>query len=304
MKHHTMFLLIFSLVVFLMSGCNIFDWTSENKEEAFYQGLEFFNDGKFTRAKEKFAEAMESDPNRSDYRYYHAKAVVFEADLNFFAIAQHIIEIDTSSVVGVTLPLYTKDRDLSLEQDATNKNQIYGVSSICRNDINPIYREQTHGDIKAVDIYFDYSILSMALALLRLRDTNGDGVIDADDFYFEIHKSADGNYTFDLLAVRDFLLNPDNRAGFNKTLLNAVGYFLDGVSSLLKTVGNDTTYFNQIDLLALLDNVSDAANRYQIDDDIDNDGDGLIDEEILNGINDDGDEWVDEDVGIVPSINF
>jgi len=32
----------------------------------------------------------------------------------------------------------------------------------------------------------------MALALLRLRDTNGDGMIGIDDFYFEIHKSGEG----------------------------------------------------------------------------------------------------------------
>jgi len=300
MKRYFSFLTAFSLLLILIAGCNIFDWTSENKEEAFYKGLEFFNDGNFTQAKEKFAEAMKSDPNRSDFRYYHAKAVVFEANLNYFAIAQNIIKVDTSSVMGVTLPLYTKDQDLSLEQDAANKNKIYGVSIICHDDITPIYLEHTHGDIKAQDIYFDYSILSMALALLRLRDTNGDGVIGADDFYFEIYKSNEGNYIFDLMGVRTYLQDPDNRTDFNQTLLVSVDYLSDGISSLLKIMSSDTTYFNQTDLTNLLDNVSSAANRYQIDDDIDNDGDGRIDEEILNGIDDDGDGWIDEDVGIVP----
>jgi hypothetical protein len=300
MKNYFCFIMIVSLSIILIAGCNIFDWTSENKDEAFYDGIEFFNDGKFTQAKEKFAQAMQADPNRSDYRYYHAKAVVFEANLNFFAIAQNVIKIDTSSVVGLTLPLYTKERDLSIEQDAANKTQIYSVSTICRNDIAPIYLEQTHGDIKAQDIYFDYAILSLSLALLRLRDTNGDGVIGSDDFYFQIVKSSDGKYVFDLLGVMNYLQDPGNRNGFNHALLSSVGYVADGVSSLLKIIGNDTTYFNQTDLTSLLDNVSAAANRYQIDDDIDNDGDGFIDEEILNGIDDDGDGWIDEDVGIVP----
>lgn len=300
MKRYLPLLVIFSLIFILISGCNIFDWTSENDDEVFYEGLEFFNDGKFTQAKEKFAEAMKADPNRSDFRYYHAKAVVFEANLNFFAIAQNVIKIDTASVAGLTLPLYTKDRDLSLEQDAANKNHIFGVSTICRDDITPIYWEQTHGDIKAQDIYFDYSILSMALALLRLRDTNGDGVIGADDFYFEIHKSNEGEYVFDLMGVRNYLQDTENRNDFNQTLLSSVGYVADGISSLLKIMSNDTTYFNQTDLTNLLDNVSNAVNRYQVDDDIDNDGDGRIDEETLNGIDDDGDGWVDEDVGIIP----
>jgi hypothetical protein len=300
MKRYFAHMTMFSLILILMSGCNIFDWTSENKEEAFYEGLDFFNQGKFTQAKEKFTEAMKADPYRSDYRYYHAKAVVFEANLNYFAIAQDVIKIDTTTVVGLTLPLYTKDRDLSLEQDAANKNQIYGVSTICRNDITPIYEEQTYGDIKAQDIYFDYSILSMALALLRLRDTNGDGVIGSDDFYFEIIKSNEGEYVFDLMGVRTYLQDPDNRTDFNQTLLSSAGYVTDGISSLLKIISNDTTYFNQTDLTNLLDNVNNAANRYQVDDDIDNDGDGRIDEETLNGIDDDGDGWVDEDVGIIP----
>jgi len=53
-------------------------------------------------------------------------------------------------------------------------------------------------------------------------------------------------------------------------------------------------------LQSLLENIKNAANRYQVDDDIDNDSDGRIDEEILNGLDDDADGWVDEDVGIVP----
>ncbi|UCE04394.1 MAG: hypothetical protein JSW07_12245 [bacterium] len=300
MKRYFPFLTAFSLILILLSGCNIFDWSSENKEEAFYEGLELFNDGKFTQAKEKFAQAMKADPYRSDYRYYHAKAEVFEADLNFFAIAQNIIKVDTTTVMGVTLPLYTKDRDLSLEQDAANKNRIYGVSTVCRNDITPIYLEQTHGDIEAQDIYFDYSILSMALALLRLRDTNGDGVIGTEDFYFEIYKSSEGNYVFDLMGIRNHLQVPNNRTDFNQTLLSSADYLSDGIASLLKITRADTAYFNQSDLINVLDNVSDTANRYLVDDDKDNDGDGEVDEEILNGIDDDSDGWVDEDVGIIP----
>jgi tetratricopeptide (TPR) repeat protein len=300
MKNYFSIIMIDSLVLVLFAGCNIFDWTSENKDKAFYEGIEFFNDGKFTQAKEKFAEAMQLDPKRSDYRYYHAKAVVFEANLNFFAIAQNVIKIDTSSIASLTLPLYTKDPDLSLEQDAINKTKIYSVGTICRNDIKPIYLEQTHGDIQAQDIYFDYAILSLSLALLRLRDTNGDGIIGSNDFYFEIVKSSDGKYAFDLLSVINYLRDSNNQRSFNRTLLSSADYVADGVSSLFKVIGNDTTYFNQTDLTDFLDNVSSSASRYQIGDDIDNDGDGRIDEEILNGIDDDGDGWIDEDVGIVP----
>lgn len=298
MNRYLYFSLIFGFLSIL--SCNIFDWTSNNKDEAFYQGLELFNDGKFSEAKEKFDEAIQSDPQRSDFRYYHAKAVVFESNLNYFAMAQNLVKIDTSSVMNVKLPLYTKDPDLTLEQDAVDKNQIYQASLICHLDLAPIYQEQTHGDIQAQDIYFDYAILSLALALLRLRDTNGDGNIGTDDFYFTIYKSSEGKYTFDLLGIKNFLSTPDNQKNFNRTLLKSVDYIADGIFSLLKIFHSDTKYFDQQDLQSLLDNIKNAANRYQIDDDIDNDGDGKVDEEILNGVDDDGDGLIDEDVGIVP----
>lgn len=294
------YLLVLLFILSLVSGCNIFDWTSEKNDEAFYEGMKLFNDGKFSEAKVKFADAIQSDPERSDFRYYHAKAVVFEANLNYFAMAQNLVKIDTATVMNIKLPLYTKEPDLSLDQDAVYKNQIYQASFICHDDLTPIYEEKTHGDIQAQDIYFDYAILSLALALLRLRDTNGDGQITTDDFYFTIFKSSDGNYTFDLLGVKNYLSTPENRQAFNQTLLKSVDFLSDGIFSLLRIFSSDTKFFDQQDLNNLLENIKTAANRYQIDDDKDNDGDGRVDEEILNGIDDDGDGLVDEDVGIVP----
>lgn len=297
MKRHWLF---FLLMISLVSNCNIFDWTSDSKDEAFYEGLQLFNDGKFADARVKFAEAIKSDPMRSDFRYYHAKAVVFEADLNYFALAQNLIKIDTATVMNLKLPLYNKEPNMSLAEDAAYKNRIYRASLVCHEDVTPIYQEQTHGDIQAKDIYFDYSILSLALAILRLRDTNGDGNITTDDFYFSIFKSGDGKYTFDLVGVKNYLQTPENRQTFNRTLMKSVDYLADGLFSLLKIFNKDSRFFDQQELQTLLNNIKTAAEHYQMDDDRDNDGDGRIDEEILNGLDDDGDGLVDEDVGIVP----
>jgi hypothetical protein len=297
MKRHFWLVL---LMIALVSNCNIFDWTSGTNDEAFYEGLELFNDGQFAEARVKFAEAMKSDPLRSDFRYYHAKSVVFEANLNYFALAQDLIKIDTATVMNLKLPLYNQEPNMSLEQDAAYKNRIYQASLVCHADITPIYQEQTHGDIKAQDIYFDYSILSLALALLRLRDTNGDGNITVDDFYFSIYKSGDGKYTFDLMGVRDYLSTPENRQAFNRTLLKSVDYLADGLFSLLKIFNDESKFFDPNELQTLFKNIKTAAEHYQMDDNRDNDGDGRVDEEILNGLDDDGDGLVDEDVGIVP----
>lgn len=293
-------ILVLLTLIALVLNCNIFDWTSGSNDEAFYEGLELFNDGQFAAARDKFAEAIKSDPMRSDFRYYHAKAVVFEADINYFALAQNLIKIDTATVMNLKLPLYSKEPNLSLAEDAAAKNRIYQSSRVCHEDISPIYQGKTHGDIQAEDIYFDYSILSLALAILRLRDSNGDGNITTDDFYFSIFKSGDGRYTFDLVGVKDYLSTPENRQAFNRTLMKSVDYLADGLFSLLKIFGSDSKFFDRQELQALLNNIRTAAERYQMDDDRDNDNDGRIDEESLNGLDDDGDGLVDEDVGIVP----
>lgn len=293
-------ILLWLIMIALILNCNIFDWTTESNDEAFYEGLQLFNDGKFTAARDKFAAAIESDPLRSDFRYYHAKAIVFEANLNYFGLAQNLIKIDTATVQNLKLPLYNKEPNMSLIEDAAYKNRIYQTSLVCYMDLSPIYQEQTHGDIKAQDIYFDYSILSLALAILRLRDTNGDGQITTDDFYFSIYKSGGGKYTFDLVAVRNYLSTPENRQAFNRTLLKSVDYLAEGLFSLLKIFSSDSKFFDRSELQTLLNNIKTAAEQYQMDDNRDNDGDGRVDEETLNGLDDDGDELVDEDVGIVP----
>lgn len=293
-------ILLLMLMIGLIAGCNIFDWTSAPKDEAFFEGLKLFNEGNFSAAKGKFAEAMKADPLRSDYRYYHAKAVIFEANLNYFGLAQDLVKIDTGSVSNVRLPLYNKEPNMSFEEDVVYKNRFYQASLICQEDVTPIYQEQTHGDIQAKDIYFDYAIISMTLAILRLRDTNGDGQITSEDFYFTIQKTGDGKYAFNLLEVRNYLSSAENRRAFNRTLLKSVDFLSDGIASLLKIFHQDSKFFNPQELTALLENIRSAANRYQMIDGKDNDGDGRIDEEILNGLDDDGDGWTDEDVGVIP----
>jgi len=84
MKPKSLSLLLICGLFFFIANCNIFDWTTISEDEVFYDGIKLFNEQKFAEAKEKFAEAMESDPSRSDYRYYHAKALVFASNLNLF----------------------------------------------------------------------------------------------------------------------------------------------------------------------------------------------------------------------------
>ena len=294
-------LLICGVLFFIIANCNIFDWTTVAEDEVFYDGLKLFNQQKFTEAKEKFAEAMESDPTRSDYRYYHAKATVFASNLNLFQVVRQIIKIDTTTVTNLKLPLYTRESDMTIEQDNVYKNNLYQVVWVSHDDITPIYFEETHGEIQADDIYFEFSIMSLARAILQLRDTNNDKLIDNNDIYFGITKFCNPQtgecYYLPTLnddKVIDFLGVDENRRGFNEMLINSATYTAEGLTSINYVFG-DTTLFNNDDLENLIENIEDMSNFYQIGDRIDNDGDGSIDEEAINGLDDDGDGRIDED---------
>ena len=290
--------IVFILLIY--SSCNILDWTSTSTEEEFYCGLNLFNEQKFTEAKEKFAEALEKDPNNSEYLYYHAKAAVFEADLDFYTIARRIINIDTSSFQNLDLPLYTKEPDMTLDQDARYKNKIYQATWVAHNDISPIYFNNTHGDIEAIDVSFEFSILSMARAILQMRDTNNDMVINSNDLYFVIQKVyspiiGKSIYLPNLGGIYDYLVeSPENLAGFNSMLINSASYAAEGVASIMNTFA-DTTLFDNDDLEEIIEKVETLGNFYQVNDNIDNDNDGQIDEEEINMMDDDGDGYIDED---------
>ncbi len=300
MKSCRLFMLLIVFVLLIYSSCNILDWMSTSTEEEFYRGLKLFNEQKFSDAKEKFAEAMEADPNNAEYRYYHAKAAVFEADLDFYTIARRIINIDTSSFQNLTLPLYTKERDMTLVEDAKYKNEIYQATWVAHEDLTPIFFNNTHGNICAEDISFEFSIVSMARAILQMRDTNNDLQINENDLYFVITKVYNpiidkSFYLPNLGDIYNYLMeSPENQAGFNNMLINTASYAAEGVGSIMNTF-SDTTLFDNQDLEEILEKIETLGNLYLVNDNIDNDGDGQIDEEEINFLDDDGDGYIDED---------
>jgi tetratricopeptide (TPR) repeat protein len=301
MRNKNFSILSLCCIIFIIASCNIFDWTTNDNDEVFYEGLELFNQKKFEEAKEKFAEAVESDPTRSDYLYYHAKATVFASDLNLYQIARQLIKIDTASVTNLKLPLYTREPPPMTEsEDNEFKNNIYQVVWTSHDDITPIYFNKTHGEIQPDDIYFEFSLMSIARAILQLRDTNNDKRIDDNDIYFTISKAYNpktGEYFYlpNIFEIMGWLKSSDeNLQGFNEMLVNSAIYSTQGIVSLNYAFG-DTTLFNNDDLENLNQNMETMSNIYQIGDGIDNDGDERIDEETLNGIDDDNDGRVDED---------
>lgn len=220
------------VLAFFIAGCNIFDWTSNDNDDVYYEGIRLFNEKKFDEAKEKFAEAMKSDPQRSDYRYYHAKATLFETDINFLTVGREVIAPAKSKTPGY-LPLYSHEPDISIEQDRKTKNDIYQIVQIGHDDIHPIFMEETYGEIQKEDILFEYSLFSLTRAILQLRDTNNDGRIDENDFYFSIQVI---NLTNPEYIIYLGTVDPNSIV---EALTNTVSYIGFGADALLEAFGSE-----------------------------------------------------------------
>ncbi len=240
-------LLFIGILTIFIVGCNIFSWTDTTDEDLYYDGLELFNQKKFSEAKEKFAAAMEQDPLRSDYRYYHAKAAIFETEINFLSVGRSVIKPTKSNLSGANyfyLPLYSREEDLkqmSVAQEYAYKTSIYHIVSVCHRDIDLIYKRETHGGIQREDILFEYSLFSLARCILQMRDTNNDGVINEKDLYFQIFTTSDKKIEYKI----DIPPNLD-RNQIIDAVKNSVTFLGEGVVALYDTFA-DTAFKDLVD---------------------------------------------------------
>lgn len=231
------------LLAMLLAGCNIFRWTTPTDEDLYYDGIKLFNEKKFPEAKIKFEEAIAQDSLRSEYRYYHAKATIFEADINFIAIGRDVIKPEKLQA-QYFLPLYTKSASMSMAEDMAYKNAIYQIISVCHADIDPIFKNRTHGELTRQDILFDYSLFALAMGILQLRDTNNDGRIDANDFYFSIY-SVSGE------AVNYQIYFPPNydKNDLVNTVKDAISFFGNGSLALTEIFLSDYVDTDRLKLI-------------------------------------------------------
>jgi len=226
-------LILIAGLALIFTGCNIFSWTSSSSDDLYYEGIKLFNEKKFDEAKQKFAEAMAEDPERSDYRYYHAKATVFESTVNFLSVARDVTRPPQINNVFL-LPLYSKEPNMTLAEDRAYKNEIYQVVTTCHRDIEPIFKQKTHGTIKKEDIKFEYSLFSLSRGILQFRDTNNDGMIDENDIYFMVYSPSDRLIDYQVVLPPDF--DPNEVADAVK---NSVLFLGDGVVALVETFASE-----------------------------------------------------------------
>jgi hypothetical protein len=273
------------LIAILSAGCeNIWGWTvDENSFEALMSdGRKALRSENYPLAEAKFAAAVDLRPENCDARYYLAKAAVLNADIDVYFIVQTMTEEPKSGAVEI------------FSYDIPSANAIFRANSVVLENLEPIRRGLAfEGNRRNVDL--DLVVAYLLRAILRLRDTNGDGFIDENDLPISefLLGLLDGRFTLEGLQN----LTPEQ---LNSMILEVASLLLEG-GDILTDVFDDSG----IDVTALQElnaSLQSDMAAYHVNNGIpgnpgegDNDGDGSVDEECFNGVDDDGDGRTDED---------
>lgn len=277
-------------VAALLAGCNnAWEWMadSESYDVLLADGRQALRDGNYDLALEKLGSAVEREPARGGARYYYAKAAVLAADLDLIDLVQTVTDSDNNG-----------GAERIFEYETPTADRIYRVNEVVLGSLRPIETGEADSEgLRSADVDLDLAIAYTLRGILRLRDTNGDGRIDASDLSIaDFALSGDGSYSLEGLQN----IPPEDLNGMIddlNDLLGSGGDLLDGAD----LGGIDSDELNDLidslggDLSAFYVNTGLPGNPGEGDNDLD----GQTDEECLNGLDDDGDGRTDEDARLL-----
>lgn len=259
-------------LLFMIGGCNIFDWTAGDDAGSLIDaGNRHMRDAEYSAAKEKFAQAMDEDPNDSEARYYHAKATLREAGFNALTLANDMSDdFDQNSNLPFSGGDWTK----------TKADSLFQAVRVIYNDLKPIYNEETTGIFSKDDIDLDFAVILGIRGILMFQDTNIDSVINDNDFNLRILYNDKGG--FQIHNLFDFL-NPGaakatGTADETDSLIVIFNNMLDNIETIIEEsreiiVDLLTEDFgvDPADIDEVLQEIIDIAAMYKINDCLDND---------------------------------
>lgn len=289
-------------------GGNIFGFRGtddSNAGDLIVKGQELMRDGKFAEALVELNKAVAADSLNSDALFFAAKAEFLASG---FSVVELLQDITTDLASPGNVPIFTSTKVVGIKPvlNQTEQTKLLQTVNKIADRLQPILDGLTRGTFSAEDVGLEAGIAKTLRAILRLKDTNNDGVIDSNDLDLSLINKGGGDYEFDLDTAID---TPEKGDQFN----TAVSDFCEGDQSAVKQIIED------LRTSGLLDNTSDTSidlntletelNRlgvnvceYFVNTGVagnkgegDNDGDGRVDEELLDGIDNDGDGKIDED---------
>ena len=265
------------------AGCNIFEWTvdEESFDALMADGRDAIQSGDYDTALRKFTAAVDLEPRHAEARFLLAKSAVLADDVDVLSIVKTLTEEDGGASVIFAYQTPTA-------------NAIYRVNAVVIDNLEPIrIGEANVGTFAAADVDLDLAIGYTLRGILRLRDTNGDGVIDGNDVSPDLFRLNGGD--------------PFSLTGLDNVPPEDLNDMLDDVQDLLTSGedlldGLDGGGIDSEELEEVVGDLDGDLTSYYVNTGVpgnpgegDNDGDGLTDEECLNGVDDDGDGIVDED---------
>jgi hypothetical protein len=285
--HHRLLLALCALPV--LAGCeNLWEWTAgpDGYDALLADGKAALRDGDYDVAVQKLGNAVALEPDRGEARYYYAKAAVLQSDIDVVQIVQAIIDADENGGAATIFAFET-----------TLADRVYVVNRTVMDTLLPIHDGAADAvGLGSADVDLDLAVAHTLRGVLRLRDSNGDGRIDALDLdvtEFSLQEGA--GYSLDGIDN----LPPDD--------LNAM---LDDLNALLDSggdlAGGTGGVIDPAELDELVDSLGGDLSAFYVNTGApdnpgegDNDGDGSTDEECLNDVDDDGDGLVDEDATVL-----
>ena len=300
-------LLIVGLSITTITSCNIFSWSSHDDEESLIdEGNRLMRDAEYNAAAEKFARAMAKNPNDSEARYYHAKAVLHASGFNSLFLGTIMTDVEFAGAYPFpfTGPAWPS-------ADA----KLYTTMQVVRGDLEPILTGQATGVFDSADVDLDFALANAIEGTLLMRDSNFDGKIDNADFEFSF--SFQPGAGMSVINLKDYLspakagskgfdgqtsaTNVDSLIVTFNNLLDSAGVVVNRSRDIIEHVLAENVGLDPDEINQVLTQVIKFAQYYKINDPADNDGDGYVSkygvgyDEQINAVDDDGDGFIDED---------
>lgn len=310
-----------TVVMLAFAGCNVFEFGNDAEKSPVEKAEDNIADGNYAEAREELADQIDTTDDPM-VLYTYAKASILEAGIDIATIVD-LVQGD-SPIDGQNLPMLQEIADRPLSE----QNDWYTANTNAVNALTRIWSEEVTGLLDREDIAFDYSVALVLKALLGLRDTNQDGVINpqqdpplnlismhgGNGFALSnivteggqtVNKGLTaflGNWTplgkrADDVALMDYTYSPDDintLIAYILTMLEQGEESIQYLIDLYNESGNETS-IDYEDVQAYIFDIVRYLNYYWYNDGIDNDGDGRIDEETIDGIDNDDDGFIDED---------
>jgi lipoprotein NlpI len=163
---------ILLLLVGLVAGCNIFESfaPSESADDYVADGREALRDGDYAAAIDAFNSALEDDPGDARAHWGLAKAYIRQSGY-------------TSIDIMTKISTFEQNGNLPFMDDSPfEANRLYVAAQNANYHLRAIHDGMARSvELNRSEVALDYTGTLAVEGILLIRDTNGDGVIDASD---------------------------------------------------------------------------------------------------------------------------